>query len=690
MPDVQPTNNPVPSDNPADARDNFKRIDEVVNSTENLTSPTRTGVQLVTLHRYNELVQPNIDGAEAAAVSAAASAAAAEAAVSGLDYQGLWPDSGGSANKGDTYQTQVSGSATGQYFTALQNTTADPVGDNINWRSVVSNQSIGYLTNYQSPSVTAMVGGIANGGVVQITPKMIDSVDISISTQGYYGGWAASMLPLGAASYLMTTKQRVRDSKSDPLWEPDGLGDHYLFSGTEYVAMLQVEESHTILQYGARCDGVFDDWVSANAMYITNNGIVKLPDRECFYNSTINVANDDSRPIIVSGEGRRKTTIKPLSSGVTAVFVGKKSNDSASRYHEFKDFSYNATQFNKTCTFLSSDKMSTSIFSNINSFGAFAFIENTEDFFLIQMEKVFMSGGVWGLKQDGFGTSLLAQNCSIEFCENGWKLNEMRYTELSNCTADALKRGAYSYDFNRSNVVMNGCGTENVWDGDSGDIGGGLFRASGDDCSVTVNNSTFWGGNNGAQNKDITEADLGITGDIISVNDNASVQWNNSSVRSFVNRGNSNEHLPAYCRDGRVTVLGGGLLSNETGEFWATNDIWKAADSGNLMLWLPELIRIYQNGSLILDINPSSMVVNHWQSKGLVNVDSLSLVDGSYRVNVVGGTLGTLPSGNSGLGLYTVKASPDRTVGYAQYQDDNGLFSVRSYSGGSYTAWSIK
>ncbi len=143
MPDVQPTNNPVPSDNPADARDNFKRIDEVVNSTENLTSPTRTGVQLVTLHRYNELVQPNIDGAEAAAVSAAASAAAAEAAVSGLDYQGLWPDSGGSANKGDTYQTQVSGTPTGLYFTALQNTTVAPVSDDVNWRAVVSSSSIG-------------------------------------------------------------------------------------------------------------------------------------------------------------------------------------------------------------------------------------------------------------------------------------------------------------------------------------------------------------------------------------------------------------------------------------------------------------------------------------------------------------------------------------------------------------------
>ena len=49
MPEVQPTNNPVPSDHPADARDNLKRIDEVVNLQSNQTNPTRTGKVLNTL-----------------------------------------------------------------------------------------------------------------------------------------------------------------------------------------------------------------------------------------------------------------------------------------------------------------------------------------------------------------------------------------------------------------------------------------------------------------------------------------------------------------------------------------------------------------------------------------------------------------------------------------------------------------
>lgn len=44
-----PTNNPVPSDHPADARDNFQRIDEFVNSNGDTTSLTRTGRRLETL-----------------------------------------------------------------------------------------------------------------------------------------------------------------------------------------------------------------------------------------------------------------------------------------------------------------------------------------------------------------------------------------------------------------------------------------------------------------------------------------------------------------------------------------------------------------------------------------------------------------------------------------------------------------
>ncbi len=191
MPDVQPTNNPVPSDHPADARDNFKIIDEFVNSRGILTSPSRTGRQILTLTRYNELVQPNIDGAEAAAVSAAASAAAAEAAVSGLDYQGLWPDTGGSASKGDTYQTQVSGTGTGQYFTALQNTTVDPVGDDVSWREVVSVDSFSRYTDRAYSDVSELIS----------SPSVNDEGLFKVTS--WNSGWAAQVnKPRGGGNFV--------------------------------------------------------------------------------------------------------------------------------------------------------------------------------------------------------------------------------------------------------------------------------------------------------------------------------------------------------------------------------------------------------------------------------------------------------------------------------------------------------
>ncbi|CAM0106557.1 hypothetical protein VPH209E381_0063 [Vibrio phage 209E38-1] len=62
-------------------------------------------------------------------------------------YRGLWPDTGGSANKGDTYQTQVGGVGTGQYFTALQGTTVDPIGDNVNWMKDVSVEEFDGVSN---------------------------------------------------------------------------------------------------------------------------------------------------------------------------------------------------------------------------------------------------------------------------------------------------------------------------------------------------------------------------------------------------------------------------------------------------------------------------------------------------------------------------------------------------------------
>lgn len=84
----------------------------------------------------------------------------AEAILSGNGYKGLWPDTGGSASKGDTYQTQVGGTPTGEYYTALQNTTVDPVGDNVNWKVNISVRNISN-SNLISNSSFEVAGSVA-------------------------------------------------------------------------------------------------------------------------------------------------------------------------------------------------------------------------------------------------------------------------------------------------------------------------------------------------------------------------------------------------------------------------------------------------------------------------------------------------------------------------------------------------
>ncbi|CAH9016047.1 hypothetical protein VP511E551_P0071 [Vibrio phage 511E55-1] len=104
------------------------------------------------------------------AVSDAAQSAtdAQEAADSIGRYQGLWPDTGGGALKGDTYQTQVGGAETGRYFKALKDTSASPVGDDVNWREIVSVDSFSKYTDIvykASGGNSAIDNMIINAGV---------------------------------------------------------------------------------------------------------------------------------------------------------------------------------------------------------------------------------------------------------------------------------------------------------------------------------------------------------------------------------------------------------------------------------------------------------------------------------------------------------------------------------------------
>lgn len=87
-----------------------------------------------------------------------------------------------------------------------------------------------------------------------INPSMLDSFDLPAKTTSYHGGWAAMLKPSGGAEYVLTTLQKVRDTYDDATWVPDGYGDHYLFGGSTYVAMLVNDGVANIRKFGSVSD----------------------------------------------------------------------------------------------------------------------------------------------------------------------------------------------------------------------------------------------------------------------------------------------------------------------------------------------------------------------------------------------------------------------------------------------------
>ncbi|GHX60089.1 hypothetical protein VCSRO11_0354 [Vibrio cholerae] len=115
---------------------------------------------------------------------------------------------------------------------------------------------------------------------------MIDVQDVHAKTTSYYGGWAATLTPYGGAEYLLTTRQRVRDTLNDPNWEPDGFGDHYLSGGETYVAKIQLAGFTDVDCYGAKPND--PDFDSTGAFYAASVAARKIADGINLGNNNIN------------------------------------------------------------------------------------------------------------------------------------------------------------------------------------------------------------------------------------------------------------------------------------------------------------------------------------------------------------------------------------------------------------------
>lgn len=116
------------------------------------------------VYRTSKVVSGAITALDFSAKTATVGGVSVELSVNDSEYKGLWPTSGGRAGKGNTYQTQVSGKPTGRYFTALKNTTVAPVGDDVNWREVVSTE---HVTTAQSDVLDGPLFKGSNGDTVE-------------------------------------------------------------------------------------------------------------------------------------------------------------------------------------------------------------------------------------------------------------------------------------------------------------------------------------------------------------------------------------------------------------------------------------------------------------------------------------------------------------------------------------------
>lgn len=222
MPEVQPTNNPVPSDHPADARDNFKRIDEVVNLQAPQTNPTRAGKRLNTLF-----------GIESKYIASPINGGVWASGVEFTAYNQYM------AYNGVTYKPSFSTPL--PYTTQGADPTASPDDNFVEPFSEINSTNLSDYTDIVFDSVASMVSASPEIGTV-------------CETKSYFSGWAAvSSKPIGGGSYVVVSKSdhdNIRGYSTIKRFDHD-LGDNK-------VALLIFEKLNTA-QAGVRVnDSGFD------------------------------------------------------------------------------------------------------------------------------------------------------------------------------------------------------------------------------------------------------------------------------------------------------------------------------------------------------------------------------------------------------------------------------------------------
>lgn len=291
----------------------------------------------------------------------------------------------------------------------------------------------------------------------QITAEQITARDIPAKTHGYYGGWAALVEPSGASDYLLTTLQRVRDTKANQSWEPDGYGDHYLSlgDGQTYVAMLQVDSETTVRNFGARNRSSSSDDVTANIQACNDHdqvAKVKLGKIDCyaqglvinkdFYGESMTTsiirATDNTSAIITVPENTRRRSMGDFKIvGTSKLVVGSKGIE----------FGNNVGR---------------GVIENIdiNEVESGLFSATDATLFMQRFDGVLVDQSDIAFNFDAFEqgyTTLTFTNCYATNCRIGFQMNTHFALVMTNCAVDYATGQAFRF-LNCRNVVL-----ESLW-----------------------------------------------------------------------------------------------------------------------------------------------------------------------------------------------------------------------------------
>ena len=460
------------AENTATFLDDMSTFDDQSSVTNPNNGQTVASIPKQVKDRTDELFTAAESDINQAVSDAAQSATDAQDAADSIGrYQGLWPDSGGSADKGDTYQTQVSGTPTGQYFTALQNTTVDPVGDDVNWRGVVSVNGLAQYTDIiykasgSNSPVENMISGLpipATLGDVIETSGRYDDGDggggvYDVVSSGTADGYCDIQLDNGFIAQLRLSDAGFADVKQvgvkvfDAITDPD-------FESVDAGVILNALNSSRVLGLKSSTYGK----VHLKTQYIDEKGmyfVAPKPSRiDTSEESSFDVVIDDGTVFSNPAEGPFVIKSGVRRGGIVGVVLTEGAGATFSKLFSFGDARYNDDTSN-----IISNYYTDAFYTRGGDYGFFAY-QYFNCQFINTQNRDFRLAAWWN--EEG-GTSCHWLNCFPLSGASGakgfvWNPDAETqghiYSTMVNCAPQLVSHE--SYIFRNCGMTLTSCGEE--------------------------------------------------------------------------------------------------------------------------------------------------------------------------------------------------------------------------------------